>query len=468
MDVHIYGGQTRINLVFETLLEAAGHLSTVSSACQDYQALMRGTIQRMQDEGAWIPFSPHIPPLQAGLFAQAAAAPRFESAVERLISGIYQAHDAYWDMEAVAKTLFDLKLIAGSSMLDTQKALRDGVEVSEVTDAALASLSGVLSAATRAANTVPILGEAMSGVVIYERNIGWTAEQMAIYEQQVNLDPKAEYSGEFDGSYHQFLDHYSQVSDFGDIAVTRIEDRGQYRYAVHLPGFNFNPDDASEGRGQRSLIDSVINDSHQIEPLIEQTLEAAGVPEGSEIYLSGYSMGGLHAINLASEDGAVGNYPVAGVTTIGAPGANRRIDHEIPTVHFQDLYDPVPNLMTQRHPESTTRLTISYQHSSPDIESTTITGSAHTYQHNIDAVERLEQNPPEALGEAETAVMDNIRHHYQGTAQTQVYSTDWLEREEVEMGWDNVMNMSEELHQEFRFRTPSLGGRRSLTGGFDG
>ncbi|WP_165066387.1 alpha/beta hydrolase family protein [Marisediminicola senii] len=73
---------------------------------------------------------------------------------------------------------------------------------------------------------------------------------------------------------------------------------------------------------------------------VKEAMEIAGVVEGSEIQLTGYSQGGLLAANLA----ASGDYDVKGIYTLGAPAGHVQVPAEVPWVAVEHTEDLVPAL----------------------------------------------------------------------------------------------------------------------------
>ncbi|PKI89906.1 hypothetical protein CW368_12130 [Actinomycetales bacterium SN12] len=78
----------------------------------------------------------------------------------------------------------------------------------------------------------------------------------------------------------------------------------------------------------------------QYERAVLQAMKEAGIPEGADVVLTGFSQGGIMAANLAA-DPAFPYRPI-GVVTNGSPIDNFRVPPHIPVYAFQHATDVVP------------------------------------------------------------------------------------------------------------------------------
>ncbi|HET8868516.1 MAG TPA: hypothetical protein VFM87_09330 [Agrococcus sp.] len=105
---------------------------------------------------------------------------------------------------------------------------------------------------------------------------------------------------------------------------------------------------------------SAINDIHsdvaaklgagptQLEQAVRQAMEAAGVPHGASVLLSGWSLGGITAANLAADPDFAGAYDIDAVIVAGASVDDAAVPTHIPVLAFEHaagegVADPVPH-----------------------------------------------------------------------------------------------------------------------------
>ncbi|MFF5446442.1 hypothetical protein [Streptomyces sp. NPDC012888] len=69
------------------------------------------------------------------------------------------------------------------------------------------------------------------------------------------------------------------------------------------------------------------------------------MPAGSELMLVGHSLGGLTAMNLASDPDLAGEFRVTHVVTLGSPIDNKRpADHTTQVISLVNKHDVIPML----------------------------------------------------------------------------------------------------------------------------
>lgn len=85
-------------------------------------------------------------------------------------------------------------------------------------------------------------------------------------------------------------------------------------------------------------------------------------------------------------------------------------------------------------------MVIEYSHLDPDIEVESIAGSAHTWEHNVDAIELLEDNDAEWLDIAERNHVDELRAQlmFGEEIETYVFDSHWqpMETPEHVLPWE--------------------------------
>ncbi|GAA2171305.1 hypothetical protein GCM10009846_04670 [Agrococcus versicolor] len=130
-------------------------------------------------------------------------------------------------------------------------------------------------------------------------------------------------------------------------AVTGAD--GVVRYRVNIPstqqwttgtdGINDIASDANAKLGQ---------DPTRLELAVRQAMEEAGVPDGAGVLLSGWSLGGITAANLAADPSFSARYDVDGVVVAGAPVDDVAVPAHIPVLSVDHVGDPVPLLEDPR------------------------------------------------------------------------------------------------------------------------
>lgn len=86
----------------------------------------------------------------------------------------------------------------------------------------------------------------------------------------------------------------------------------------------------------------------QLELAVREALETAGVPLGASVLLSGWSLGGITAANLAADPGFAADFDIDAVIVAGASIDDAAVPPHIPVLAFEHsagdgLFDPVPH-----------------------------------------------------------------------------------------------------------------------------
>ncbi|MFC7432260.1 MULTISPECIES: hypothetical protein [unclassified Agrococcus] len=134
------------------------------------------------------------------------------------------------------------------------------------------------------------------------------------------------------------------------VAVTAVVGAdGVVRYRVAIPstqqwttgseGINDVASDANAKLG---------TDPTQLERAVRQAMADAGVPEGASVLLSGWSLGGITAANLAADASFTATYDVDAVVVAGAAVDDVPVPTHIPVLSVEHVGDPVPLLEDPR------------------------------------------------------------------------------------------------------------------------
>ncbi|QCR20093.1 hypothetical protein [Agrococcus sp. SGAir0287] len=120
---------------------------------------------------------------------------------------------------------------------------------------------------------------------------------------------------------------------------------GVVRYRVNIPstqqwtpgsdGINDVASDAAAKLG---------DDPTQLELAVREAMVDAGVPDGAGVLLTGWSLGGITAANLAADPAFSRRYDVDAVVVAGAPVDDVAVPTHIPVLSVEHAGDPVPLL----------------------------------------------------------------------------------------------------------------------------
>ncbi|MHA7283302.1 hypothetical protein [Arthrobacter sp. TMS2-4] len=175
----------------------------------------------------------------------------------------------------------------------------------------------------------------------------------------------------FDGTVSGVLERLAAVEgdEPGTFEVLRSGTEEDPVYVVVLPGTQAaspagragsNPFDAA------GIAEALAEDSRFTEEAVLQALERAGARTGDALVVSGYSQGGLHAVNLAESDGVGDRYDIRLVVTVGSPtgwsgtGATEYL-------HLEHLADIVPGLDSAPNSDGRHRTTVTLATPVPEL-----------------------------------------------------------------------------------------------------
>lgn len=467
--VRTTGGPTMINLTWDALLEASEYLSGAQEVLNQQRIELQSALGHAVD----LPAHYLVPVVQARVTGMLGLVASTEGTLAATTAGAQNAHGAYRDAESVAQRYFSLIVRLDEQQRVLENALHPGGDKSYVYDWTASTGTLLAGEAGRLAlRRNRGLRQMVSVLNAVEKNAGASAYEMARHQHVVDAEPTGSFTHEGTGQMGDYMQSMAGATDEGDLAVTRVEKNGEAVYLVHLGGLDVNGADPQTGRGYRSLLDAVRNDSEHMAGVVDRALEAAEVPEGADIALSGYSMGGLHAMNLAQNQRLKEKFTLKSVTTIGSPGKNQRMDPEVPVIHLEDGRDPVPHVMGDRHQDSSSRLTVTYEYADEETTVDSPLGSAHTLEHNIAAVNLLEEREQAVLTDDERAHLDQFRGLYEGNAETFVYRTHWEEKANAEeIDWINHEGLqdaaSEQIQRRIRHEFADLGKETLVPGSTD-
>ncbi len=434
--VRSYGGPTQINLAWEQLTTANAYLGEATGVSEDQVQGLMGVTGMMATAG--LPLHWRIPLLGVRLGALSLRTLGVRELVERGRGALDAVHDAYRDAENTVQRWMDFGVILGDSQVVLHHFITSPGQgdIGLVYDwAASAAVFTVSEAYNQGPKMLfkgsPLIGWAAMKAMEADDHGGLLRFEMENHQLSLG-EQTTSFSHEGDESLHHYFEEMEQISAEGDLSVTVTQDAsGQPVYMVHLPGLDIDPMDLNreDGRGYLGYIDAALNDSDQLAGVVDQALAEVGAEPGAAVALSGYSLGGIGATNLAANSALQGRYDLRAVTTVGAAGQNKQLPHGTAVVHFQDGRDPVTGIFGEAHQESSDRLTVHYDFHNQDVPTEGIFGGAHAYQHHLDALERLEACPEAYLSPEEQAMLAEFGQLYSGEAETYVFETGWQEQE---------------------------------------
>ncbi len=458
------GGPTDINLRWASLMESADHLDSARAALEaQHQMACNAQSVLTQNGVALLPLSGKIPALHGRLVALIGAGFATGYLVNGLSAGAHAAHQAYRNTEdTVLRWLHALTLAADHEIVLANLLHPDGDKTYAYDWSVTLGTLGAGGAVDVIKRRFPAAAAMVGVAQLISSEAELVSYAMSSVELNLTPDPAHHFDYMADGSLGSYMEQMGQVSEHGDIAVSRLQAEGQEVALVHLPGFDIHADDG--GRSTLGVTDALGNNSEHLAPLVEDALERSGVPEGTPLLLTGFSLGGLHALNLSSKDSLSGKYSIKGVLTVGSPGRNTPMPAEFPIIHLQNAHDPVPHILGQVHQGAANRMTVQTNHTNQDI-SGTVAGSGHNWELNVEAVHRLEQPEVEreTLSQQEQELVQELRQYLHGSAHAEVYSTQWAavpgqDRSaftEIRDGLER--HLQESLEQALDPSTPSAG-----------
>jgi len=168
---------------------------------------------------------------------------------------------------------------------------------------------------------------------------------------------------ELDTSPAGLLERIRSLEGRGPASIEVIElgDPGKRSYVVVLPGTQSagisaggdNPFD------EAGILEGMLYDSGEVNQAVLEALAAAGAEQGADVVAVGYSQGGIHAMNLASDPRVLKQYDVRYVLTAGSPVAGITPGEEVSSLHLEHQADWVPGSDGAANPETRNRVTVS-------------------------------------------------------------------------------------------------------------
>lgn len=120
---------------------------------------------------------------------------------------------------------------------------------------------------------------------------------------------------------------------------------GAERHVLLLPGTSFGGLRNSTPQDLVGAFDGLLRTDTTYTRAAKKLLLRAGVPAGSELMLVGHSLGGLTAMNLASDVDVASEYRITHVIALGSPiDGKRPADHTTRVISLVNEHDVIPML----------------------------------------------------------------------------------------------------------------------------
>ncbi|MEV7521460.1 hypothetical protein [Streptomyces sp. NPDC091371] len=120
---------------------------------------------------------------------------------------------------------------------------------------------------------------------------------------------------------------------------------GADRYVLLLPGTSFALLSNSTPQDLIGAFDGLLRTDTTYTRAARNLLERAGVPAGTDLMIVGHSLGGLTAMNLASDPEFAATYRLTHVIAVGSPiDGKRPADHTTRVVNLANKHDVIPTL----------------------------------------------------------------------------------------------------------------------------
>ncbi|NEB74616.1 hypothetical protein G3I40_05120 [Streptomyces sp. SID14478] len=144
----------------------------------------------------------------------------------------------------------------------------------------------------------------------------------------------------------RYVDDISALGNHGLALLRRIAcTDGAQRYVLLLPGTSFGRVSNSTPQDLVGAFDALLRIDTTYSRAVKQLVLRAGVPEGAELMIVGHSLGGITAMNLASDADFVATYRLTHVVTVGSPiDTKRPADPTTQVISLVNEHDVIPGL----------------------------------------------------------------------------------------------------------------------------
>ncbi len=187
---------------------------------------------------------------------------------------------------------------------------------------------------------------------------------------------------EFDGSVESLVDlqKLAEREPPGSLLVTRFDGPHDNLYVLTIPGTQADPLEERKGgfrrigQGPRAgmanpwdgtgIVEAMGNDSRNLIPSIEEALRESGAKDGDRVVVTGYSQGGIHAVNIVNDEHLNTMFSFPYLSTFGSPTGRTPVPKDTHALQLEDGKDMVPGTDGSPNAEERNRLTVVFD--SPD------------------------------------------------------------------------------------------------------
>lgn len=184
---------------------------------------------------------------------------------------------------------------------------------------------------------------------------------------------------EFDGSIESLvqLQELAEHESPGSLLVTRVDAPAGPVYVLTIPGTQSAPPRDAEGNVRRlqgegegrelgnpwdgqGIVEGMGNGSKNLVPSVEDALKRSGARNGDRVVVTGYSQGGIHAVNIVNDGHLNELFDFPHLSTFGSPTGRIPVPLDTHALHLEDRKDPVPGTDGGPNPDERNRLTVTF------------------------------------------------------------------------------------------------------------
>lgn len=184
---------------------------------------------------------------------------------------------------------------------------------------------------------------------------------------------------EFGGGLDSLMDlqRMAEREPPGSLLVTRFDDPQGTVYVLTIPGTQSDPLREVEGNFRRigtgpprdmanpwdgtGIVEAMGNDSGNLAPSIENVLRESGASDGDRVMVTGYSQGGIHAVNIVNDAHLKEMFAFPYLATFGSPTGRSPVPKDTHALHLEDRNDVVPGTDGSKNAEERNRLTVIFE-----------------------------------------------------------------------------------------------------------
>lgn len=233
----------------------------------------------------------------------------------------------------------------------------------------------------------------------------------AVIPRPVAADRKETVWIDFDGSPAALLERARIIDQRGDgyVEILEVDDGGKKAYVVVIPGTQSGGEiGGTNPFDEAGIAEGLGHGSSDINKAVLQALQASGADKGAPVVAVGYSQGGIHAMNLSTDELFLNEYRLKYVLTAGSPVGGIVSAAGINTLHLEHRQDWVPGSDGTPGPDTRNRVTVTLTNpvGTPDGEETGL-GPGHRLSNYAEGARAISASADPSLV-ASTAVLGGV------------------------------------------------------------